>query len=195
MPSRRARSAGGACVIALAFTLLTPLAASAQADCSDRLTELERLVQSGDFDANVTSSIEAAQGMAQQMCDAGSNELANQIIDGAFAIVGQPQQSASGAAPAEPSRPKTELTIDYLAGEWCSRGTKNTQEVVPHVFAEDGSYKIGVPAGNGFGLYEGGDSVQDFRDNYDRLISKEADRFVVGDRGRYEYTFTRESCR
>jgi hypothetical protein len=182
--------------VTLALVALIPLRAAAQADCNDRLAELDQAVEGGKLDENQTSSITAIRRMASQFCAAGNGALANQMIDGAFDVLGQTQNvSKPPERSAPPSLPKTDLTIDYLAGEWCSRGTKNTQEVAPHVFARDGSYKIGIAAGNGFTLVDGGDSIETFRANYDRLISKEPDRFVVGDRGRYEYTFTRESCR
>lgn len=186
----------GSVAATLAMVALIPSQAPAQADCNDRLADLDQAVESGSLDQNQTSSVAAIRRMASQFCAAGNGALANKMIDGAFDVLGQPQNTSKPPEPsAAASLPKTDLTIDYLAGEWCSRGTKNTQEVAPHVFAKDGSYKVGIAAGNGFTLVDGGDSIEAFRANYDRLISKEPNRFVLGDRGRYEYTFTRESCR
>lgn len=80
--------------------------------------------------------------------------------------------------------PMSELTADYLAGEWC--GVTGQRERGPWVFSPDGSYRVGILAGSGYTMRPGGDSVEHFRNRFDRLESRTANQFVA-------YRFDRES--
>jgi len=80
-----------------------------------------------------------------------------------------------------------ELTVDYLADQcWFDR------EGQIKVY-DDGSYLVGTPAGDGYAMSKGGDTIEEFRARYDGLASKSENRFVVQSHGR-EFAFERRPC-
>lgn len=81
----------------------------------------------------------------------------------------------------------SQLTLDYLKKDcWFDR------EAQIKVNA-DGSYDIGLHAGGGYSMQRMGDSVEEFRQRYDGLVSKSENRFVVRDNSS-EWTYERRRC-
>ncbi len=177
----------------LAALLLAPLPVLAQADCRENVAALEEAL-AGDttLPPPQVSALEAVRETAAQLCGQGGGELANRMVDGALETLAAGETTQSSASFTS-SLPKARLTLDYLAGEWCAR-SDTTGETIPHVFAEDGSYELGMAAGDGFAMIHGGDSIGHFRDGFDRLVSVDADAFVIVDR-LLTYRYERGGCR
>ncbi|MGD8808704.1 MAG: hypothetical protein PVG24_03810, partial [Gammaproteobacteria bacterium] len=116
------------------------------------------------------------------------------IFDRAESVTAQ--QRASQEESNDPGLPKEQLTPSYLEGTWCS--VYGGQEVTQWRFQADGSYQVGMPAGNGF-TFAGIDprSLENFRDRFDRLVEFEPDTFTtehVNQRVSRENVFTRGAC-
>lgn len=98
----------------------------------------------------------------------------------------------------DPGLPKKQLTAEYLHGEWCS--VYGGQEVTQWRFSNHGAYEIGMPAGRGWAMHPGGDSITEFHERFDRLVAFEPDTFTTerlfGRDGRNsrKNVFTRGSC-
>lgn len=80
------------------------------------------------------------------------------------------------------------LTLDYLEGCWSP-----SREAAQIRINADGSYDVGTPAGSGYAMTRMGDSIQQFRERFDGLVSLSDNRFVVTDRSR-ETTYERGEC-
>jgi len=89
-----------------------------------------------------------------------------------------------------------DLTTDYLEGHWC---TEVTQERSLYKFAADGSYRVGVVGltitqMDGINYLPETNSRQSFFDEFERVRSKENDRFEVLNKGGHGLAFTRGNC-
>lgn len=103
----------------------------------------------------------------------------------------QAQQAQEKQARAETEEQQqgalSELTADYLADQcWFDREGQIKVNA-------DGSYLVGLRAGDGYAMSEEGDSIEEFRGRYDGLVSKSEDRFVVRSHGR-DFAFERRPC-
>lgn len=81
----------------------------------------------------------------------------------------------------------SQLTADYLKDQcWFDREGQIKVNA-------DGSYLVGLPAGDGYAMEKMGDTIDEFRGRYDGLVSKSANRFVVSSHGR-EFAYERRPC-
>lgn len=152
------------------FVLIAGPACAQGMDCEQQKQQLEEAMR---MMGNLSEEeMQSRLDEVQQICDTHGGNPAN-------------------AAPTTRQEPAqrdvlamTELTAEYLAGKWC--GVTGQQERGPWVFSANGSYQVGIPAGNGYTMRPGGDSIDHFHNRFDRLESRTADRFVV-------YRFDRES--
>ena len=83
----------------------------------------------------------------------------------------------------------SQLTLDYLKKDcWFDR------ESQIKVY-DDGSYDIGLHAGNGYSMQRMGNSIEEFRQRFDglRLVSKSENRFVVAGKT-HEWVHERGRC-
>lgn len=85
-----------------------------------------------------------------------------------------------------------ELTEDYLAGAWCS--IYGGQETTQWQFHADGSYEIGMPAGNGWSMQPRGANLAAFQQRFERLVAMDKDRFVTEGRHGRLNVFNRGPC-
>jgi hypothetical protein len=113
------------------------------------------------------------------------DELTKQIMEG---LASGPSHKGGEPGKAD-EEPLTSLTREYLEGCWWKQG----REKGPWTFHPDGSYEIGILAGAGYTMVEGGDSAEEFRERFDRLESKTEDRFVAY-RDQYRSVFERGRC-
>lgn len=84
------------------------------------------------------------------------------------------------------------LTTAYLKGMWCS--VYGGQEKAQWRFDGNGSYEVGLPAGNGWAMQKSGDSIGEFRERFERLIDLQADTFTTEHRHGRRNVFTRGPC-
>jgi Domain of unknown function (DUF4412) len=79
------------------------------------------------------------------------------------------------------------LTLNYLKKDcWFDREAQIKVN-------DDGSYDIGLHAGSGYAMQRSGDSIEEFRRQYDGLVSKSENRFVVRGNSR-EWAYERRRC-
>jgi hypothetical protein len=183
----------GACAsMALCACLV---AASAAADCQADLEDVDRkLADAEGIEQARLQTLQGLRDMAGTYCDQGREQMAGQMIN---ALNGQLAHATGGSAAAgggesRPSRPKSELTAAYLRGMWCVSSEQHDR-LTPIRFEPGGGHLVGQPAGDKYGMYPNGDELEDFYRGFDRLVSRQADEFVVIDRG-YELTYRRETC-
>jgi hypothetical protein len=81
----------------------------------------------------------------------------------------------------------SQLTLDYLKKDcWFDREAQIKVN-------DDGSYDVGLHAGSGYAMQRSGDSIEDFRQRFDGLVSKSENRFVVSGNSR-EWAYERRRC-
>lgn len=153
--------------------LLILIAGPARAQAMDCAQQKQQLEEAMRMMGNLSEEeMQSRLDEVQQICDTYGTNPAN----------------ASPTARPQPAQsedlPMTELTTEYLAGRWC--GVTGKQERGPWVFSPEGSYQVGIAAGDGYTMRPGGNSLEHFHNRFDRLESRTADRFVV-------YRFDRES--
>lgn len=88
--------------------------------------------------------------------------------------------------------PQDRLTTAYLRGMWCS--VYGGQEKAQWRFDDNGSYEIGLPAGRGWAMQKSGDSIDEFRDRFEKLVEFQADTFTTEHRHGRKNVFTRGPC-
>jgi hypothetical protein len=112
-------------------------------------------------------------------------------------VTGKPTPRVAGLLEAQlAGLSKEDLTTDYLEGHWC---TEVTQERSLYKFAADGSYRVGVVGititqMDGINYFPETNSRQSFFDKFERVHSKDKDRFAVLNKRGYELAFTRGNC-
>lgn len=105
-------------------------------------------------------------------------------------------QAAVGGASGAAGSSNTELTADYLAGDWC---TERMQERELYSFAADGTYRVGV-LGMTITQMDGINYLpetyihQEFLDKFQSVVSKDQDRFTVVLNGGSQETLLRGNC-
>lgn len=162
----------------IALLLLSAGPTSAQdSACQKQKQQLERAMR--EMGMLSEEEMQSRLDEVQRICDEHGDNLPD--TDSPDSDATSPDQSQSAQ---KQKSPMSALTADYLAGEWC--GVTGQQERGPWVFSPNGSYKIGILAGSSYTMRTGGDSVEHFRNRFDRLESKTTDHFVV-------YRFDRET--
>lgn len=157
--------------------------------CEEKLAELDRRIEAGlDMNAEEAAAFRQMRDLGARFCAEGNTELATPILDGLLERLGasadEPADEPAGADLAD-------FTIDYLEGRWC--GVSSTGETGPWLFHPDGSYEIGVRAGDGYSMRPAGSNLDAFRRQFHRVELQEPERFVVY-RHSYRTEFTRGSC-
>jgi hypothetical protein len=110
----------------------------------------------------------------QQLMEERQAQLAN---EGEARRSGEKQEKAA----------LSQLTVDYLSrGCWFYRDEQTR-------FNPDGSFEEGTLAGSGYAMHKGGDSIEEFSREYDGLVSKTQNRFVVRAHGR-QFALKRGTC-
>lgn len=160
--------------------LLILIAGPARAQAMDCAQQKQQLEEAMRMMGNLTEEeMQSRLDEMQQLCDTHGANPAN----------------ATPTTPQDPAQndelPMTELTAEYLTGGWC--GVRGQQERGPWVFSANGSYQVGIPAGSGYTMRPGGDSIEHFHNRFDRLSSRSADQFVVH-RFHHETVFQRGGC-
>jgi hypothetical protein len=158
-------------------------------ECEEKLGELDRRIEAGlGMSAEEAAAFRQMRDLAARFCAEGNTELATPILDGLLERLG-----ASAHEPAdEPAGADLEdFTTDYLEGRWC--GVSSTGETGPWLFHPDGSYEIGIRAGDGYSMRPAGSNLDAFRRLFQRVEIQEPERFVVY-RHSYRTEFTRGSC-
>jgi peptidoglycan hydrolase-like protein with peptidoglycan-binding domain len=112
-------------------------------------------------------------------------------------VTGKPTPRVAGLLEAQlAGLSKEDLTTDYLEGHWC---TEVTQERSLYKFATDGSYRVGVVGititqMDGINYFPETNSRQSFFDKFERVGSKDKDRFSMIRKRGSELAFTRGNC-
>jgi hypothetical protein len=112
-------------------------------------------------------------------------------------VTGRPSPQLVGVLEAESAGlSKEDLTTDYLEGHWC---TEQVQERSLYKFAADGSYRLGVVGltitqMDGINYFPETYSRQNFFDEFERVGTKDKDRFSMIKKGGYEMGYTRGNC-
>lgn len=100
-------------------------------------------------------------------------------------------RSQASAPPA--GLPKEQLAPDYLEGTWCS--VYGGQETTEWLFHADGSYQIGVPAGGDYAIQPNVQSLEQFRNRFERLIEFNPNTFTTLHQHGRKNVFERGDCR
>jgi hypothetical protein len=119
---------------------------------------------------------------------------------GGIAATGVLPRAPSGGAPADEAAmsglAKSDLTADYLRGDWC---TEEVQERALYTFEADGSYRVGVVGititqMDGINYFPDVHSHEDFLNEFQGVGSKSQDRFSVINEGGHARAYTRGNC-
>lgn len=176
--------AGAACLVGCGEAgAAAPDATAQNEDCETLLARADAQLADG-ASTSKTRALAASRDMIADLCAAGQDEYAAQLLKSM--LPGQEDRKA-----AEKAAGLERLTADYLQGLWC--GVSSSGETGPWQFQEDGSYKVGIAAGEGYSMRPGGDSVEHFRSRFHRLESKSPDTFVIY-RHSHRTEFTRGAC-
>lgn len=162
-------------------------------ECEEKLADLDRKIEEGlDMDEAEAAALKQMRDTAARLCAAGQPELAIPLLDGLLQRLEADDEDADEDADEPAGEDLAALTIDYLQGRWCAVST-STGETGPYVFNPDGSYQVGIRAGDDYSMRPGGADLDAFRSVFHRLDQKAPDRFVVY-RHSYRTEFTRGEC-
>lgn len=191
--------ATGRVVSIAGFLVMVFLAPPAVAQtCKDKLAELDRLVAEDESldDAN-RQAIRMQRDLGARYCEQGNEGTANSILD--ITLRSLRQRADKAASEAARRLPKSSLTPEYLAGDWCTwqlvEGGSGRRDVGRYHFYADGSFHLGMPPS--FRLDKSADPWPHERfleQDYEVLLEKNADSFRTEVHGMRQYTWRRGNC-
>lgn len=149
-----------------------------------------------EFPAELMSMQQCAGDCAMQWAQCASPDTDFSAINDRAAAANEAARERNPEPEPDPGIPRDRLTADYLAGAWCS--VYGGQETTQWQFNDQGNYRIGVPAGQGYAMQPQTRSLEEFHGRFDRLVAMEPDGFTTEHRaGRVvrKNVFTRGPCR
>jgi hypothetical protein len=149
-----------------------------------------------EFPAELMAMQQCAGQCAMQWAQCASPDTDFSAMNDRAAAASSAARDRDPEPESEPGIEKGRLTADYLAGTWCS--VYGGQETTQWQFDDDGSYRIGLPAGQGYAMQPQTRSLKEFHDRFDRLVAMESDGFTTEHgTGRVvrDNVFTRGPCR
>ena len=161
------------------FAVQAVLAPQAYASCQERLAKVDASLAESNLDPNTLTVFGQMRDHAAQQCASGNESGAAASLQGIEMLMSSATQASShkAAQAAEKKATRAQLTPDYLEGTWCSSNPHNGERGL-YTFARDGTYQVLFSEVNyGHGSKR---DMKEFWRTFDAVISKEADRFVVG---------------
>lgn len=171
-------------------------AALAQADCSEQKAKVdERVAQLGNKPEDVQKANMIKQQI-DQLCFGAGTQMADMMVARLDQMFPLPSEEELAADREMANLSKEDLTIEYLEGHWC---TERLQERSLYKFAADGTYRLGVvgitiTSMDGINYFPETYSRQKFLDEFERVRSKDQNRFSVLQERGYEIALTRGNC-
>lgn len=188
---------------ALMLLAVPQLFAEESCDCSceaytrmmELVDEVRAAAESGNFQKTPAEfqQLSACAGECARQWAQCANPEAEDVFRKADSVT---EQQANPEKQESSGLPKDQLTPAYLEGIWCS--VYGGQEVTQWQFYEDGSYQVGIPAGNGFTFAGvGPKSLEEFHGRFEKLIKLEPDTFSTqhSDSVKRKNVFTRGKCK
>jgi hypothetical protein len=170
-----------ALALAASLALQVGLVPQAGADCQERLAKIDASLAESDLDPQMLTVLKTMRDRGVQQCASGNGTGAVASLQSVEMILSSSAQASSHKAAQEAERKasRAQLTPEYLKGKWCSSNVHNGEKGL-WTFAGDGTYQVLLSEVN-YGHGSRGD-MNEFWQAFDAVISKEADRFVVGSR-------------
>ena len=168
-----------AMALVVCFAVQATRVPQAYANCQDRLAEVDASLSESNLDPNTLTVFRQMRDHAAQQCASGNESGAAASLQSIEMLMSSATQASShkAAQAAEKSATRAQLTRDYLEGTWCSSNPHNGEKGL-YTFARDGTYQVLLSDVNYGHGYKG--DMEDFWRTFKAVISKEADRFVVG---------------
>lgn len=148
------------------------------------------------FPAELMTMQQCAGKCAMQWAQCASPDTDFSAMNDRAAATSEAARQRDAEREPDPGIEKDRLTADYLAGTWCS--VYGGQETTQWQFDDRGSYRIGVPAGQGYAMQPQTRSLEEFHGRFDRLLAMESDDFTTEHgtgRTTRNNVFTRGPCR
>lgn len=205
----RLNSFGLFCLLPLGLFFQNGPALGQSADCDCSCEAYQRLLnyaekaraaaESGGqpkFPAELMTMQQCAGNCAMQWAQCSSPDTDFSAMNDRAAAANRAAREREPEPEPDPGIPRDRLTADYLAGIWCS--VYGGQETTQWQFDDQGNYRIGVPAGQGYAMQPQTRSLEEFQGRFDRLVVMESDGFTTEHQaGRLarNNVFTRGPCR
>lgn len=165
--------------LAACLAVQVTLAPQAGAECKERLAKVDASLSDPGLDPHMRTVLQTMRDQAAEKCASGNETSAGAALTSVeMMLSGMAQASSQKAAQeAERAASRDRLAPDYLEGTWCSSNVNNGERGL-WTFARDGTYQVLLSEVN-YGHGSKGD-MKDFWQTFEAVISKDANRFVVG---------------